>query len=179
MARPVEIEIKLEVGSPEEAREMMRRLGAALVRPRHFEDNQLFDYPEGVLRAKGNVLRLRETPGQAILTFKGPYQIEGGLKSREEIEAGSADPAALRTILERLSLRPTFRYQKYREVYGWEGQEIVIDETPIGVYLEIEGDAVGIAAAASALGFSPASYVTDSYAALFRAAGGTGDMVFP
>ena len=46
-------------------------------------------------------------------------------------------------------------------------------------FLEIEGDPAGIHAAASALGFGPGDYVTDSYVGLFLAAGGQGDMVFP
>ena len=54
----------------------------------------------------------------------------------------------------------------------------MIDETPIGTFLEIEGDAAGITAAAEALGFAPADYLTGSYAALFAEAGGKGDMVF-
>ncbi len=54
----------------------------------------------------------------------------------------------------------------------------MLDETPIGIFLEIEGDAAGIHAAATALGFGPEDYLTDSYAALFRASGGTGDMLF-
>jgi len=178
LSGPLETEIKLKVASAEEARAKLRGVGARLARERHFEDNVLFDFAGGVLRGRGNVLRLRETPGQAVLTFKGPYRIEDGLKSREEIESGSEDPKTLRLILERVGLRPMFRYQKYREVYEWQGQEIVVDETPIGTYLEVEGDPAGIAAAAKALGFGPADYLTDSYAALHRATGAAGDMVF-
>ena len=54
----------------------------------------------------------------------------------------------------------------------------MVDETPIGDFLEIEGDADGIHRAAAALGFAPADYVTDSYVTLFFAAGRQGDMVF-
>jgi hypothetical protein len=57
--------------------------------------------------------------------------------------------------------------------------EVVVDETPIGAFLEIEGEVEAIHAAAAALGFGPADYIRDSYAALFAASGGTGDMLFP
>ena len=67
----------------------------------------------------------------------------------------------------------------YRESWRHRDQEIEIDETPIGCFLEIEGDAAGIAAVASELGFTPADYIAESYAGLFVAAGGKGDMVFP
>ena len=178
MSGPIETEIKLKVASTEAAREALARIGAARTRARHIEDNLLFDFEERVLRGRGHVLRLRETPAGAVLTFKGPYRVEDGCKSREEIEAGSPDGSALRAILHRLDFVPVFRYQKYREAYAWKGQEIVLDETPIGIFLEIEGDAAGIHAAAAALGFSAKDYLTDSYAALFRAAGGSGDMLF-
>ena len=54
----------------------------------------------------------------------------------------------------------------------------MIDETPIGTYLEIEGPVDVIHEAARALGRGPADYIGDSYAALFLASGGIGDMVF-
>lgn len=178
MFGPIETEIKLKVASPEAAHEALARIGARQTRARHIEDNLLFDFEGGVLRGRGQLLRLRETPSGAVLTFKGPYRVEDGIKSREEIEAGSAEGSALRAILNRLGFVPVFRYQKYREAFAWQGLEIVLDETPIGIFLEIEGDPAGIHAAATALGFGPSDYLTDSYAALYRASGGTGDMLF-
>ncbi len=179
MAGPVETEIKLRMAGPEAARAAVARLGARLQKPRHFEDNLLLDDRAGSLRAAGSILRLRRVPEGGILTHKGPRLSAAGLKSRVEREARVADPDALQEILEQLGLRKIFRYQKYRETYEWRGQEIVVDETPIGTFLEIEGDPEGIHAAASALGYGPSDYLSDSYAGLFLAAGGRGDMVFP
>jgi adenylate cyclase class 2 len=173
-----ETEVKLRVDGPDAARAAVARLGAALARPRHFEDNLLLDDAQGSLRAASSVLRLRRTPTGGLLTFKGPRQLEEGVKSREEIEAAVADADALQSVLEQLGFRPVFRYQKYRETYTWQGQEIVIDETPIGTFFEIEGDVAGIQAAAAGLGYGRSDYLTDSYVALFFAAGGRGDMVF-
>jgi len=167
------------VESPEAARQAVARLGAQPVRPRHLEDNLLFDDAAGSLRGQGHVLRLRRTPEGALLTFKGPGRAQPGVKSREEIETGVTDADATQVILERLGFRPVFRYQKYRETYRWKDQEIVIDETPIGTFLEIEGDVDGIRAAAAGLGFQPSDFITDSYIGLFFASGGRGDMVFP
>jgi adenylate cyclase class 2 len=175
---PTETEIKIRLKEPEAVRASLVRLGARRVRDRHFEDNLLFDDAGGALRAAGTTVRLRRTPGLATLTYKGPRRVEQGLRHREEIETTVGDPDATQRMLERLGLRPGFRYQKYRETWSWEGQEIVVDETPIGTFLEIEGDAPGIARAAAALGFSSADYLTDSYVGLFFAGGGKGDMVF-
>ncbi len=174
-----ETEVKLRVSDLGAVRESLRRTGARLLRERHLEDNLLFDDAEGTLREGGTVLRLRRTPGTALLTFKGPRQLADGVKSREERETTVGDPGALETILRRLGYRPVFRYQKYRESWTCRGQQIELDETPIGSFLEIEGDLEGIHAVAGLLGFSPRDYLNESYVGLFFASGGAGDMVFP
>lgn len=179
MPGAIETEVKLRVGSAPAAREALARLGATLVTPRHLEDNMLFDSPGGTLAGRSSILRLRRTPAAAFLTFKEARPGEKGIKSREEIEVTVDRPDALQAILERLGFRVGFRYQKYREAYAWKGLEIVVDETPIGTFLEIEGDTEGIHAAARALGYGPSDYISQSYVALFFAAGGTGHMVFP
>ena len=178
MAAPVENEIKLRMQGADEARQALRALGASLVTPRQLEDNVLFDGAPSRLASQGKTLRLRRTGARSILTFKGPMEAVEGVKSREEIEVDVSDPKALEAILAGLGLRPGFRYQKYRETYEWRDAEMVVDETPIGVFVEIEGPIETIHAAASALGKTRDDYVLDSYVALFFAAGGAGDMVF-
>jgi adenylate cyclase, class 2 len=177
-AAPRETEVKLRVRDLGVVREQLRRAGAELVRARHFEDNLLFDDAARSLRSQGCVLRLRRTPDGGLLTFKGPRRVEAGVKSREERETPVVEPSALDEILRRLGFEPVFRYQKYRESYRHRGQSVEVDETPIGVFLEIEGDLEGIASVASELGYTPADYVGESYVGLFFAAGGEGDMVF-
>jgi adenylate cyclase class 2 len=179
MGGATETEVKLRIPSPEAARERLRRVGAVLVRERHFEDNVLFDDRAGSLRASGTVLRLRTTPHGGVLTFKGPRAIEDGVKSREERETVVGAPEEVRAILRNLGYRPLFRYQKYRETWTHRGQEIEVDELPIGSFVEIEGDAEGIHAVARELGFSPSDYVNESYVGLYFESGGQGDMVFP
>ena len=172
-----ETEIKLRVADVSAVRAALARVGAVLARARHFEDNVLFDDRAGSLRAAGTVLRLRTTAHGGVLTFKGPREEKDGIKSREERES-AVDPEALRVILRRLGYRPVFRYQKYRETWRHRGQEIEVDETPIGPFLEIEGDEEGIHAVAAELGYGRADYMSQSYVDLFFAGGGKGDMVF-
>jgi adenylate cyclase class 2 len=178
MPGAVESEIKLRVGRPDEARALLARLGADKVRDRHLEDNVLFDDAASTLAAAGCLLRVRRTEAGGVLTYKGPRRDREGVKSRREVETTVGDADALQAIVEALGFRPAFRYQKYRAVYRWRDVEIVVDETPIGCFLEIEGALPGIHAAAAALGYAPADYIRDSYVALFAAAGGRGDMVF-
>lgn len=178
-----ESEIKLRVPDGPGARARLAACGATLARARHFEDNLLFDDARGGLRASGRVLRLRRTrdetgDGVATLTFKGRGRVEAGVKSREETESTVADADALQAILEGLGYQVRFRYQKYRETWRLGSAEVVIDETPVGCFFEIEARPEDIPAVAAALGYAPRDFVLESYAGLFFAAGGQGDMVF-
>ena len=177
--RAVESEIKLRATDAESARRLVRGIGGRLERARHFEDNLLFDDAQGSLRARDSLLRIRRfKEGAGVLTFKGPREVVEGIKSRPEVETSLPDPDAMESVLRALGYRSIFRYQKYREVYRWLDVEIVVDETPVGVFLEVEGEIDSVHRAAAELGYSTADYVAESYAALFFAAGGEGDMVF-
>lgn len=179
MPEQVESEIKLRMQGPGAARKAVESLGAARVRARHLEDNRMYDDAASSLYATGRALRVRRAEGRAIVTYKGPRAPRAdGVKSRQEIELDVADGDAFESVLRALGYRRVFRYEKYRETYEWHDVEIVVDETPIGTFLEIEGAIDTIHAAARALGLGPKDYIGDSYAALFAAAGGVGDMVF-
>jgi adenylate cyclase class 2 len=178
LSAPRENEVKLRIARADDARAELLRRGARLVRARHFEDNVLFDDASRALGRRGCALRVRITDQGGVLTYKGPRTDREGVKTRDEWETAVADAAAARAIVEALGFQPVFRYQKYREVYRWDAVEVVVDETPIGSFLEIEGELPGIHAAAAALGYGPSDYLRESYAALFLAGGGTGDMVF-
>ena len=102
------------------------------------------------------------------------------MKSREERETAVEDPEAVRAILARLGYRPLFRYQKYRESWTHRGQEVEVDETPIGVFLEIEGDARGHPRGGQRSSASrPPTTSPSPTSASSSPAGGQGDMVFP
>jgi adenylate cyclase class 2 len=178
MPEPTETEVKLPAADLDGLRQALIRLGARLTRERHLEDNVLFDDATGSLAAAGAVLRLRRTPGVSVLTYKGARRIEDGIKVREERQSVVEKPDEIHAVFAALGYRPVFRYQKYRESWTHRGQEIVLDETPVGTYVEIEGDPEGIRAVTADLGLDPGDYMTDSYVDLFFARGGQGDMVF-
>lgn len=178
MTGPVETEVKIRVADAASARAAVVRIGARRIRDRHLESNVLFDFGDGRLREAGCVVRIRSAEGEGLVTYKGPKTVLEGVRSREEIETMVGDSSVMALFLERLGLVPTFRYEKYREVWEWNGQQIVIDETPIGVFVEIEGDTAGIRSSAKALGFCESEFIPDTYVGLFVAGGGKGDMVF-
>lgn len=173
-----EKEIKLRFPDPSAARMAVEASGARLLVQRAFEDNVLFDR-RGEVRGAGCLLRLRTVAGGApVVTFKGTRSIEEGVKSRIEIETTVGDAGAFRRILEGLGYTPVFRYQKYRETWEWGDAHVLVDETPIGVFVEIEGPLATIHDAARSIGAGPRDYIVASYAELFLGAGGKGDMIF-
>jgi adenylate cyclase class 2 len=164
----LEREIKLSFDSAEEAREAIAASGASLVRPRRLQQDTLFDTADASLRQQRCALRVRRDAGRTILTFKGPPH-GGAMKLRDEHETAVADGEALQQVLAGLGFRPWFRYEKYREEYEAGPVTVALDETPVGTFVEIEGDEPGILAAAAALGRSPSDFILDSYRARFLA----------
>jgi adenylate cyclase class 2 len=163
-----ENEIKLKVSDVVSAKRMLYRAGFRVYKRRLFEDNAVFDTPQQALRGSDSLLRLRVAGGQAVVTFKGK-QTESKHKSREELETKVADAAMTRRIFERLGFEQRFRYQKYRTEYKQPGKSGVatLDETPIGVYVELEGAPDWIDRTAKRLGFSESDYITLSYGRLY------------
>jgi adenylate cyclase class 2 len=181
MADSVESEVKLVCRDVAALIARNPEMGWEVLEPRHFEDNVVFELPEDALANRGSILRLRVADGVATLTFKGlvPESATSEIKVREELETGVERPETLATIFERLGMRRSFRYQKYRTVFrlAVSGARLVamFDETPFGNFLEIEGDEARVVEAATALGYGRADFVNASYigmqAALCRARG--------
>jgi adenylate cyclase class 2 len=166
MPTTLEREIKLSFSSAAEAREAILACGATPLRGRRLQEDCLLDTAADDLRQRRSILRVRIELGKSLLTFKGPVQ-PSPMKLREELETVVGDGDTLIRLLNELGFRIWFRYQKYREEFGHEEALIALDETPIGVFVEIEGSEEGITRVAEAFGRGPADYVLDSYRGLF------------
>lgn len=179
---PVEQEVKLEFPGVEAARHAVVSAGGRLVVPRRLLDDCLFDTADGALRRTGTALRLRRDAVSPRLTWKGPV-LTGPVKSREEIETPISNADSMQATLQALGYRPVFRAQKYREEYVLADALVTVDDTPLGVYVEIEATPDEIGRVARLLGRSEADYCLESYPTLWRrwcAARGwpQGDMLF-
>jgi len=167
----VEIEVKIPfTGTAREARELIEQRGYLLRESRTLEADEVFDRGDSELRNADQLLRLRRSGSRATVTYKGPATRER-YKSREEIEFDLSDPEAFELVLDRLGYSPRFRYEKYRTKFETSNSDsgvLSIDETPIGVFLELEGPTAWIDETATRLGFANSEYCTLSYAALYR-----------
>ena len=165
-----EVEIKFRIDEIQTLTAGLQAAGFRLITPRTHEMNTLYDQPGAKLRRRGALLRLREYGARWTLTYKdksGPQS--GRHKSRREIEAQVDNGEAMAQVLEALGFRPSFRYEKYRTEWSDSNGHVVIDETPIGDFGEIEGPPKWIDATARHLNISVKSYLKDSYAELFAA----------
>lgn len=180
---PEEREVKIRIADHAAIVQRLGKLGAVQRDPEHVEDDRLFDDAAGSLRAAGCALRVRVVPGSdgGRLTWKGPARVENGAKVREEIETLVTDAAALTTVLERLALKPTFRYQKHRRGWDLRGAWVCLDRTALGDHVEIEGTDETIADCARALGLESSEFETRSYVEMWRAVHGEDapDMLLP
>ena len=165
-ATSLEREIKLRFGSADEARAAVLAAGCSPLLGRRMQADALLDTDDEQLRRQRCVLRVRVENGKSRLTYKGPVQ-PSIMKLREEHETLVGDGEVLLKIFEDLGLHIWFRYEKYREEFSHEDVTVAIDETPVGVFVEIEGSEQGIEAMAAALGRGPDDYIVDSYRSLF------------
>ena len=181
---PIEREVKLAFASADAARAAVAGLGAAPRRARRLQDDRLLDMADGRLRTARSTLRVRiESPAAAAedgggatsgtaaataaVTFKGPPQPDV-MKVREERETAVADGEAMLAVLEASGFEVIWRYQKYRQEFDCGGAIVAIDETPAGVYVELEGDEASVTALALALERGTEDYINASYRGLWE-----------
>ena len=161
-----EIEIKFRVADLRALARKLRTAGFRLQTRRTHEMNTLYDLPGQVLRKRKQLLRLRQYGSEWTLTHKAK-KTTGHHSSREELETHVGDRKQMDAILRALGFAPSFRYEKFRAEWTDGRGHVVVDETPIGNFCEIEGAPRWIDATAKELGVNRAHYITKNYAGLF------------
>ena len=161
-----EVEIKFQIAELKTLTTALKRHGFRQVTPSTHEMNSLHDLPGQKLRKKGELLRLRKYGEAWVLTHKAKGKA-GPHKVRVELETRVDNGEQMDAILHALGFAPTFCYEKYRAEWSDSTGRVVLDETPIGNYGEIEGPPRWIDRTAKAIGITPADYITQTYADLF------------
>lgn len=166
----METEIKVRLNDLPAFTAQLPALGFRLQTPETFERNVLFDTPEGLLRSRRELLRIRKYGNRWNLTHKLDNETSASAhKMRIETETQLDDGNALGAILERLGYQPVFVYEKFRAEWTDDSGHVVLDRTPIGDFAELEGEHAWIDTTAARLGIPRSQYLTDSYACLFFA----------
>jgi len=163
-----EIEIKFQVRDLRRLARALRAAGFRSITPRRHESNTLYDSREQLLYRRGELLRLRKYGDTWTVTHKAKARV-GRHKSRVETETIVENGEAMGRIFSALGLQPVFQYEKFRSEWADGKGHVVVDETPIGNFAEIEGPPSWIDRTARSLGIREHEYITQNYAALFFA----------
>jgi adenylate cyclase, class 2 len=181
-----EIEIKLRITNLREILGRLSKIGA-VPRGRVLEQNTLFDTRDSSFWRHGRLLRLRiQTPAPGngsrggprttILTAKAPPSSgrssspkKTPYKERLESELTVGTRTRWPRALGELGFRAGFRYEKYRTSFRLGALHLDLDETPVGVFLELEGAPSAIRRTARALGFAPKQHIRATYWDLYAA----------
>ena len=163
-----EIEIKFRIESLPALTQALQRAGFKQITRSTHEMNSLYDLPGYKLRQRGEMLRLRQYGDAWVLTHKAKSKT-GRHKVRLELETRVENGRQMDGILQALGFMPTFRYEKYRAEWSDGTGHVVIDQTPIGIFGEIEGAPRWIDRTARAIGIARNHYITDTYAPMFFA----------
>lgn len=161
-----EIEVKFLIKDYERLMHKIQNLGLICARPRTHELNLRYDTPDQGLVSASQVLRLRKDD-LARLTFKGPGKLQEDVLTRKEIEVVVSDFEATHRLLEALGYQVVLIYEKYRANYLIDTLILSLDETPLGVFVELEGESPAqVKSAAKLLGLDWEQRINLSYSAL-------------
>lgn len=133
-----------------------------------------FDYADGSLTARDEVVRVREYRGedgvtQTSLEWKGPSSTTAGYKQREEIGVETGDSSTLVAILHRLGLRLTRTIEREIRQYRLDGAIVRMEHYPrMDDLIEVEGEAADIERAITQLGIPRDQFSADSLAEFAR-----------
>lgn len=168
-----EIELKFRVFDKEQFERTALDAGFHVLTPRTLERNTLYDTPDRTLRSQKQLLRIRQYGDSCVLTHKRPGSQEqeqslSRFKLRQETETEVEDGEALSTIFHLLGYLPVFHYEKFRTEFSDHQGKLVLDETPIGIFAEAEGEPDWIDRTLERLSVSQDHCFTDSYGKLFE-----------
>ncbi len=164
---PVETEVKIPVNDLEIVRSLLEESAAKCIEAMARETNTLYDTAQRQISQQGHTLRLRSYAGRSVVTHKGAINYLGSIKIREELEFAVDDLETFAAFLEKLGFQPSLRYEKDREEWRIDDMLITLDHTPMGDFVEIEGQIAAISGIAEDLDLSLDDAVRGSYLSLW------------
>lgn len=146
-----EIEVKFTDVDIDEIRERLKKLGAVCEQPMRLMRRVLIDTE--AMDKENKYLRIRDEGHEVTMTLK--QHVEQALGGAREIETTVGDFDAAIAIFKEFDLHHRTYQESKREMWRYNGVEIVIDEWPwINPYIEIEGETEeAVRSAAAELGF--------------------------
>jgi predicted adenylyl cyclase CyaB len=169
----IELELKAVVEDPDALLTRLRQFGAREEFVGALTDRR-FDYADGRLLARDEVIRVREYLGengdlQTSLEWKGPESHDTGYKQREEIGVETGDAASLIAILSRLGLRQTRTIERRIRQYRLDGAIVRMEHyEQMDDLVEVEGEGPDIERAITQMGIGRDQFTADGLAEFAR-----------
>jgi len=160
MALEIEKKYRITAGDRERVKSTLNEFNAEY-EGTDFEENTI--YGGSKLNEIGGILRIRRMNGKAIFTFKKSVQDQTGAKTRIEHESEIGSPDDIAEILDELGFTKQLVYEKRRETWKFRSVEVVLDELPFGLFMEIEGSITAIREAEMLLDVEDLEVVQESY----------------
>jgi predicted adenylyl cyclase CyaB len=169
----IELELKAVVPDPDALVSRLRSFGAREEFSGKLVDRR-FDYADGALLARDEVIRVREYRGatgetQTSLEWKGPESHTSGYKQREEIGVETGDAETLIAILSRLGMKQVRTIEREIRQYRLDGAVVRMEHyEQMDDLVEVEGEGPDIERAISQMGIPRDQYTADSLADFAR-----------
>jgi predicted adenylyl cyclase CyaB len=160
-----EVELKAIVDDLAQRRRKIEAAGAALSFEGKISDRR-YDFASRELSGRDEVLRTRRyrsaVSTRTYLDWKGPTEMQGGYKIREEITVPVEDFDALEKILEKLGLKLTWEIDRDIAQYQLAGATIRFETYPrMDVLVEVEGEPEAIEAAIEVVGLPRGTFTAE------------------
>lgn len=165
MAIEIEKKYRLTPQQRERVLDNLKEFGAEFV-GEEFEINEL--YGNEILKEKNAVLRVRKIKDKTILTYKQRLQSPTAVKHQIEHETEIANGEAIEKIIENLGFKKLLVYEKRRQTWLLRNTEVLIDELPFGLFMEIEGTVANIGLAEMMLDIEDVEAEYETYPSLTR-----------
>ncbi len=156
----IEKKYRLDAAQTELVCATLQKLNAQYI-GEDFEVNNLFG--GGALAKQQAILRLRNISGRTILTYKRRVESNFDVKQSIEHETEVENAEAIENIITCLGFERIIVYEKRRRTWKFREVEVVLDELPFGLFMEIEGSIMGIAEAEMFLGAEDFEVVHETY----------------
>lgn len=160
MAVEIEKKYRLTLQQAQQMEDELAAVAANFV-GEEFEENTI--YGGGILDEHGSIMRIRRTGSKSLLAFKHRIQNVSDVKRQIEHESEISDPDSVAAMLTELNFVPRLIYEKRRKAWRFKNVEIVLDELPFGLFMEIEGSITDIREAEMILGIEDFEVEHETY----------------
>ncbi|MHA1231327.1 MAG: class IV adenylate cyclase [Candidatus Helarchaeota archaeon] len=133
----IEVEIKVPISDKNKIIQKLKNIGF-IFKKSVIQKDIYFQHPSRNFVKTDEALRIRETPEEVFLNYKGP-KIDTTTKTREEIEISLKNGKNLIKIFEKLGFQKVILIEKKREIYELDEIKASVDMIKgLGDYLELE-----------------------------------------